>query len=229
MIASARKFFCLVLIASLLSLGQAPAQQAPANSGPVPTQITEAHTIFLSNAGGDPYFAFFTGGVNRAYNDLYTGLKQWPRVRVVATPQQADLILEIRARSNASSTGGADPSTVYTPELELRLLDPASHTSLWTLNAYLNGAGGRQRTRDRALDQAATVLVNQLRQLAGEQLTPAEAKAAARRPGPSRRAILLSIGISAALVVIPLVIILNMRHDPPKLPTVPSPCPTPPD
>ena len=151
---SARKLLCLLLITTLTLLGQASAQQQPPPSAPVPAQILQAHTVFLANAGGDPYFAFFSGGPDRAYNDVYAGLKQWSRVTVVASPQQADLILEIRSRSNPSSSGGADPSPIYMPELELRLLDPSSHTTLWTLNSYLNGSLARQKTRDRTLDQA---------------------------------------------------------------------------
>lgn len=225
MIDSARKLLSLLLIASLAPLGQASAQQTPAPSGPVPAQIMTAHTVFLSNAGGDPYFAFFSGGVDRAYNDLYASLKLWPRVTVVSSPQGADLILEIHSRSNPSSTGGAEPSPVYTPELELRLLDPGSHTTLWTLDSYLHGTAGRQKSRDRALDEAATVLFNQLRQLTGERLTPVEAKAVSRRPGVSRRAVLISLGVTAAVAVVPLAIILSKRHDAPKLPSSPTlPC-----
>ncbi len=217
-----RKLLCLVLITNLTLLGQASAQQPPPPSAPVPAQILQAHTVFLANAGGDPFFAFFSGGPDRAYNDVYAGLKQWVRVTIVASPQQADLILEIRSRSNASTSGGADSSPVYTPELELRLLDPASHTTLWTLNSYLNGSLARQKTRDRTLDQAATVLVDQLRQLTGEQLTPAQAKAASRRPGPTRRTTLIYLGITAVAVVVPLAIVLSMRHSQPKLPAPPS-------
>src|SRR6266567_38086 len=45
---------------------------------PLPAQIFTARKVFVSNAGGDT-LGDYSGGPDRAYNQLYTALKGWGR------------------------------------------------------------------------------------------------------------------------------------------------------
>ncbi len=217
------KTLCGILVVLFVSLPLAHAQQSGVPAAIVPAQITQARTIFLSNAGGDPLFTYYDGGTDRAYNDLYAALKNWGHFQVVGTPAAADLILEVRSIANESAIGVPPNSTTsYTPEIRLQLLDSASHTVLWTLNSYIRISVARKKTRDRQFDEAAAALFDQLRQLTGETLTPEQTKAAHRSPGPSRRSVLIWVAVTAAATIIPLAIILSHFGDKPKTPTLPS-------
>ena len=219
------------LIASLLCLLLATTSttvRAQGTAAPVPSQIAEAHSVFLSNGGGDGYFALtYSNGGDRAYNDLYAGIKNWGRFQIVSAPGDADLILEVHSLANEStSTVHGSSTTSYGPQLRLQLLDPKTHSVLWTLDSYIHAGPGRQKTRDKQLDTAASVLITQLRQLVGETLSPAEAKAARSRPGASRGTWIV-IGVLAAVAVIVPVAILASRPSQPKIPTLPV-CTNPP-
>src|SRR5260370_14484089 len=61
---------------------------------PLPAQIFTARKIFVSNAG-DETLGEFSGGPDRAYNQLYTALKGWGRYELVAVPADAALVFEI--------------------------------------------------------------------------------------------------------------------------------------
>ena len=214
-------------IAFLLVLTVSPTVLAgQTGAAPVPPQISDAHTIFLSNAGGDSYFALaYSDGPDRAYNDLYAALKGWGRYQIVTSPNDADLILEVHslAKSSTDVTNG-NSSTVYTPELRLELRDPKTRTVLWTLSSYVKTSAGRQKARDKQLDAAATVLFNQLRQLTGETLTPAEAKAAHSRPGLTRGTWILLGSVAAIGIIVPVAIIAShSQPSQPKLPTCANP------
>ena len=213
---------CGILVVLFVSLPLAHAQQSAAPAAPIPTQITQARTIFLSNAGGDPLFTYYDGAPDRAYNDLYAAVKNWGHFQIVGTPAAADLILEVRSLANESSVGVPPNSiTSYNPEIRLQLLDPASHTVLWTLNSYIKISVARKNTRNRRFDEAAAAVFDQLRQLTGETLTPAESKAAHRNPGPSGRSVLILVAVTAAVAIIPLAIILSHSEDKPKAPVLP--------
>ncbi len=153
----------LFLSASLMS-AQA---QSSAPAAPVPIQILSAKRVFVANGGeqrnlsGDLYFS---GGPNRAYNQLYAAIKDWGRYEIVSAPADADLVLEIHL-SDARNQAGYD-------ELELTLLDPRTHTTLWTLSEHAVAAG-RQRTRDAAFDRAMSLLTDDLKKLvAGPEAVP---------------------------------------------------------
>ena len=80
-----RKPLCLILALAFFTVQTARAQQTTPTA-PVPPQIQQAQTIFLSNAGSDSFFLAFSGGQDRGYNNLYSAIKQWGRYRIVTTP-----------------------------------------------------------------------------------------------------------------------------------------------
>ena len=81
------------LLPSLAAWGQ---QSVP--PAPVPSQLTQAKTIFLSNAGADSglFPHPFSGDPDRAYNEFYADVVSWGRYQLVASPDQADLVFELQ-------------------------------------------------------------------------------------------------------------------------------------
>ncbi len=222
-----RKSLCFTLALTFIAVQTTQAQQTTP-SAPIPSQIAEAHTVFISNAGADSYFpTYFSGGSDRAYNDLYAAVKNWGKYRLVPAPAQADLILEVRSIASANVSGvGGNVDTSYNPQIRLQLLDPKTRIVLWTLMADIR-QGGLQKTRDARFDKAAAAIFTQLRQLSGEAVTPAEAKAAHSTAGNSTGVRVLGGLALAAVIVVPIVLFLNHRHDQPTLPPSPA-CTNPP-
>jgi hypothetical protein len=91
---------CLGLAIPILYGPICAAQQAkPAPPAPIPSQILTAKKVFIANGGGDESRnddALFSGGPDRAYNEFYGAMKTWGRYELVGSPEDADLILEIR-------------------------------------------------------------------------------------------------------------------------------------
>ena len=145
----------VVAVITLLSGSFLRAQEPSA--APVPTRIASAKKAFISNAGeqrnpsGDLYFS---GSPARAYNQFYAAMKDWGRYELVPDPADADLVLEIRL---------ADIQGSYN-ELELVLLDPRTHVTLWTFSEHADAAG-RQKTRDASFDQAVSRISDDLKKL----------------------------------------------------------------
>jgi hypothetical protein len=153
---SGRVSFALLVVflsASFLS-AQAPSA-APA--APLPTPILSAKKLFIANGGeqrnlsGDLYFS---GGPDRAYNQFYASMKDWGRYEIVPAPADADLVIQIHLDDER---GGFS-------ELDLVVLDPKTHFTLWTLSEHAMAAG-RQKTRDASFDRAISLLSDDLKKL----------------------------------------------------------------
>jgi hypothetical protein len=86
-------------------------QTTPASH--VPSQIQQAQTIFLTNSGSDPNFPI---DATKAYNDIYTALQTWGRYKLVNSPDQADLVFELKGIAPVTDVsgnrGGVTPSRV---------------------------------------------------------------------------------------------------------------------
>jgi hypothetical protein len=228
------RFITLLLLATLftqsLSFAAAPPAADPQLPGaaPIPPQIAQASKIFVSNAGGDVAFNAFTDGPNRAYNSFYTDLQHWGRYEIVSTAATADLIFEIRAVAPISDVTGTDGTvnSVASPQLRLRILAPANQVVLWTLTSSVR-ASGFQKHRDQQFDQSVVNLVNQLRQLVGEPLSPQEsADIRSSNRASTAAKVLITLAIAAAIAT-PIYIIYAITHR--STPTLPatSPCTTP--
>ena len=132
---------------SLPSHAQKPETSATA---PVPIQLSAAKKVFLANnASEHSMTSLFGYDRDRAYNDVYAGLKQWGQVELVATPEEADVVAELQllvvtdppdVMGGSSSPGGFD--------LQLRLIfwDARSHFVLWGLTEH-GGLGGLKKQR----------------------------------------------------------------------------------
>jgi hypothetical protein len=167
-------FFCL---AATLLATPAFTQQMPAyaEAGPVPSAITHAKTIFVSNAGADaglsperlPFGSTsesqpFTGDSARPYTQFSAALQAAKQYSLVSDPNQADIVLELRLTapygpaSPNRQNGASDPL----PQFRLVVYDAKSHYILWTFTQSIEPAY-LQKTHDKNFDQALAALLTQ--------------------------------------------------------------------
>jgi hypothetical protein len=177
MMRSIAAFLCLLLSVNqfdLPAVSQSPSPPAPSVPGPnspVPAQISSSHTIFLSNLGAD---ASFPVDADQVYNDVYKALQAWGRYQLVSSPDQADLIFQLRDVSTLSTYGANDNVyTVNTPAFQLAIVDPKTSVTLWTITSPVVLAGSKQ-TLARWLAISETNLISRIKVVAGEQLVPTE-------------------------------------------------------
>ena len=153
---------CLGLVVTFGGVMMFAQQPAPLAVAPVPPQLLNAKTVFISNAGADSglFPHPFTGDPDRAYNEFYAGVESWGRYQLVASPDQADLVFELQLTapngpSNADkSKGASDPL----PMLRLVIYDRPTHYVLWALTESIASAD-RQKTHDHNFDEAVANLV----------------------------------------------------------------------
>jgi len=166
---------CTTLALTLLALptlrAQSPAVAIPA---PVPSEIFTAKKVFISNAGG--YFnpKVLSGGPTRAYDEFYAAIKSGGRYDLVGAPADADLVLEINFSvpiiSVYSGAGGA--SSTSDPHFTLKLLDPKTRITLWTLISHMVPTALTQNGRDKNFDAALSTLVADLKTLTAQPPPP---------------------------------------------------------
>lgn len=213
---------CITLALILTLTPALPAQQVTPGPAPIPPQIAAARTVFVSNGGGGNFFDQFTGGPDRAYNSLYADLQQSGHYQLVNSPNQADLIFQIRAIAPAVNNGDV---VSYNPQLILSILDPQTRAVLWTTSANVR-ALGTQKRRDQGFDQSMAVVVDKLAQVTGQPLTSAQVKAVrdnSRVPTAAKVFLVAAIASSVALTTYG---IYRVTHPPtltlPNLPGYPA-------
>jgi hypothetical protein len=159
---------CTVLLFAVAAVAQQPASPQDA---PMPSAISAARSIFVSNAGADSglFPEPFTGDANRGYNQLYAALKASGKYDLVSDPSAADLVLELQLTapngpSKGSKVNGAsDP----VPMFRLVIYDRKTHYVLWALTASIDIAF-RQKTHDRNFDDALQALVYEFESISGK-------------------------------------------------------------
>jgi hypothetical protein len=157
--------FTPVMLLSAISLAQKPASAAPA--APIPAQILTAKKIFIANAGAiemDEDAPHFSGGPDRAYDEIYSALTNWGRYQIVSSPADADLLLEISLDSIV-----VDPKGPYIPQfrLKIKIRDSRTNALLWSLNTRVEFGMG-QAASDRNFDQAIDRLTTELKMLVAQ-------------------------------------------------------------
>ena len=170
-----RSVFFVVMGALLINtnLNAQQGKSAPSTqdvpAAPVPAQILNAKRVFIANGGTAVHairFVEFHGGPNRPYNEFYAAMKTWGRYELVASPAEADLVLEISYTSEGSA---GDFSSLH-----LAIVDPKTHILLWAMNERVEGAA-RIGHRDDNFDRGISALAGDVKNL------DAQAKAAAER------------------------------------------------
>jgi hypothetical protein len=148
------------------------AQTAEAPAAPLPSQIVTAKRVFISNAGGELYPGFWSGGPSRTYNEFYAAIKSWGRYELVAAPADADLVLQISYADPIMLV--ASGSSVNFLQFRLELIDPKTHIVLWTINEQAKAMGGLQKGRDKEFEGALNKLVDDLKALTAQPAAAAK-------------------------------------------------------
>jgi hypothetical protein len=165
---------CICLsVAAAASLATAAFAQMPAydQAGPIPSAITAAKTIFVSNAGSDSglFPSPFTGDPDRPYTEFYAALKATGSYTLVDRPELAQLVLELRL---TAPNGPSDPNKVAgasdpLPMFRLVVYDGKTHFILWTVTQSIEPVVG-QKAHDKNFDMALTQVLNRFLQIAGK-------------------------------------------------------------
>jgi len=159
----------LVAAVMMVSASSLSAQKAQ-ETAPIPSQITSAKKVFISNTIGDD---LYSNDPSQVYTAFYAAMKSWGRYELVSSPANADLIFEISFREPVVAvavTGSAANVPVggsYTnPHLRLVISDPKTRVSLWWFIAHV-----RQPlfNSEKSLDQTITDLMGQLRQTTSKE------------------------------------------------------------
>ena len=131
---------------------------------PLPAIITNAKNIFLSNGGGS----------NLAFDAFYAKMKEWNKYKIVGSPEEADLIIELAYRvedkgtsvwsytNTYSNTTQVDSAQILDPQLFLTIYDVKSKGSLWAETDHRRLAR-RQKNRDKETVISAGRLVDDLK------------------------------------------------------------------
>jgi hypothetical protein len=164
--------FGLVLATIVLCTVPTRAQEQPRSAdsrpAPIPPAIASAKKIFISNAGADAglFPHPFSGTQDRMYNQFYAAMQKWGHYELVAAPDDADLVFELRL---SGPVGPANPDKIKgasdpLPIFYLTILERKSHYTLWTLTESV-GIANLQKTHDRNFDNALDALVVDLQNL----------------------------------------------------------------
>lgn len=143
----------VALLAALSAMAQKPAAQDPP-SAPLPSALAHAKVLFIGNAGDQE-----NADCLRVYNDFYAGVTALKRFQLVRDPNKADLVLEMHYEVNLGQAVGSNDSNRSVRQFRVMLIDPRSHTILWTIVERTNYAIF-QSNRNKNLDETVGALVH---------------------------------------------------------------------
>lgn len=168
---SIRKSICFTLALVCFTVQTTCAQQTTL-AAPVPSQIQQAQTIFLTNSGSDLNFPI---DATKAYSDIYAALQTWGRYKLVDSPDQADLVFQLKGIAPITDVSGnrGDVYSVTSPAFQITILDPKSNIALWTITSPVT-VTGKNEVLARWVSLSETNLVSRVKVVAGQPLSPAE-------------------------------------------------------
>jgi hypothetical protein len=184
-------------------------QAPPPPQAPVPTEIAAAHTVFVVNNGADANFPI---SAQDAYNRVYSALQAWGHYQLVSSPDQADLVFQLRDIAPITGVYGdrTGAYAVNSPAFQLAIKNPKTNVTLWTINSPVLIAG-RKATRARQLNIALTNLVSRVKVLANQPLNESETADLTTYPNYHRTG--LAITLVAVTVGAGLAAGLIMKHE----------------
>lgn len=158
----------LLSLAACLFIPALHAQTA-APRAPVPAPILNAQKLFIANAGMDAFSlqAFEELGLSGtdAYDSLYAAAGKWGKYQLVASPDEADLILQIRFTAPITNAGDHPfwgfqrilANTTWQFQTQLDILDGKTHVLLWTITEPVRPANLKGTWRKNIADANATL------------------------------------------------------------------------
>jgi hypothetical protein len=161
-----RNLAVLLVVGSILSspsLVGANDTKKDVTIAPLPAVIVNAKKVFLSNGGGN----------NLAYDAFYSKMKEWSKYKIVGSPEESDLIVELSYRVEDSTRVWNSTNTYYIttqvhskqiigPQLTLTIFDAKMKNSLWS-ETDPQGFAKREKNREKETVNSAQRLVDDLK------------------------------------------------------------------
>jgi hypothetical protein len=194
-----RKFICFTLALVCFTVQTAWAQQTTP-AAPVPSQIQQAQTIFLTNSGSDPNFPI---DATKTYNDIYAALQIWGRYKLANSPEQAELIFQLRGIAPVTEVSGnrGGVYSVTSPAFQLTILDSKSNIAIWTITSPVN-VTGKDQVLARWVSISETNLISRIKVVADQSLSSDETADLTTVPKyHNTRAALIVVGAFVGLAV----------------------------
>lgn len=128
------KVSAVLILALLMPLGALASKRKLPPPAPLPSQVTQAKTVFLTNGGGSEL----------AFDAFYQAFKQWGKYEIVGSPDKADLVITLQywVEKNGSRTvpvtnAYTGQTTYYShenvdPQLKMTVLDAKTKEELWS-------------------------------------------------------------------------------------------------
>jgi hypothetical protein len=139
-------------------------KQAATEPGPLPAQIVNAKSVFISNTAPDGMPSDILehfGEPNRPYDQLYAAMKAWGRYELAGSPADADLVMELHF-TRSFATGGIGEGA----ELYVSILDTKTHFVLWTLVEPVEAAV-RKVSWEKNIDASVRAIVDDMKVIGG--------------------------------------------------------------
>lgn len=101
---------------------------------PLPSQVTQAKTVFLTNGGGSEL----------AFDAFYQAFKHWGKYEIVGSPDKADLVITLQYWVEKNGSRTVPVTNTYTgqttyyshenvdPQLKMTVLDAKTKEELWS-------------------------------------------------------------------------------------------------
>ncbi|HEY6251428.1 MAG TPA: hypothetical protein VI685_15830 [Candidatus Angelobacter sp.] len=175
----------VVLVLMAIPASAVVAQQDKITPGSISTQLAAARTVFISNVNEDDSGLWFLGE-GQPYNYLYAAMQSWGRYKVVSSPAESDLVLEIRSLDQQEVIPGKQPpfpnihhpptpgeelpTYIHHPELFLTIRDARSNAVLKMYTEYIDKAILPSH-RETNFAQAVVALVNDMAKAVNRPLT----------------------------------------------------------
>lgn len=139
---------------------------------PLPKVVLTSQTVFIAKGpGSDPYLK---GGAELAFDTFYADVKNWGKYRIVDSPEEADLVLELSYSSqqvgthvwSATNSYSGSTQVFSTPEMDprvsLNIYDRKTGFVLWSA-AEARDTARRRKNREKNLVNAVHEMVSSLR------------------------------------------------------------------
>jgi hypothetical protein len=134
---------------------------------PLPPVIQNAKTVFITNAGGS--------GTSLAFDEFYAEMKKWGRFQLAPSPDQADIVAELKyviedkgERTGSTYNSYTKQTSIYSydvtdPQLILSIFDAHSNALLWSTTDHRRLAR-REKNRDKETVNSADRLINEVKE-----------------------------------------------------------------
>jgi hypothetical protein len=161
-----RNFAALLVVTSILgapSVAGAKNKKTDVPVASLPAVIVNAKKVFLSN-GGSSYLP---------YDAFCSEMKEWNKYKIVGSPEEADLIVELSYRVEDSTrvwnstntyyiTTQAHSKQIIDPQLILTIFSAKMKNSLWSETDH-RGFAKREKSQEKETVNSAQRLVDDLK------------------------------------------------------------------